>query len=75
MKTVKCIIQFLVAGIIICFSTVRAQSISKVDAENRIKTFFAGFEKKDWNIVASQLSEDFTFTSPNNDDHINTAQY
>jgi hypothetical protein len=33
-------------------------------AEKLIKTFFTGFEKKDWNIIASQLSEDFTFTSP-----------
>jgi ketosteroid isomerase-like protein len=43
--------------------------------EKLIKNFFAGFEKKDWNMVASQLSDDFTFTSPNGDDHITQAQY
>ncbi|HEY1870339.1 MAG TPA: nuclear transport factor 2 family protein [Chitinophagaceae bacterium] len=75
MKTIKYAIQFLLAGIIICSSPVRAQSIGKIDAENLIKNFFTGFEKKDWNMVASQLSEDFTFTSPNNDDHINVTQY
>ena len=26
-------------------------------------------------MVANQLAEDFTFTSPNNDDHINVARY
>jgi hypothetical protein len=86
MKTIKCTIQFLVAGIIICSSAVRAQSTDKVDtsngahitlqvAEQRIRGFFSGFEKRDWNILASQLSDDFTFTSPNGDDHITTAQY
>ena len=75
MKTIKCAIQFLVAGIIICSSAVCAQSIHKVDAEQRIKDFFTGFEKKDWNMVAGQLAEGFTFTSPNGDDHISIAHY
>lgn len=34
-----------------------------------------GFEKKDWSMVASQVSDDFNFTSPNDDDHINIKQY
>ncbi|MBN8856276.1 MAG: hypothetical protein BGO55_17320 [Sphingobacteriales bacterium 50-39] len=51
---------------------VHAQSQSK---EQRIKNFFAGFEKKDWSLLASQLADGFTFTSPNNDDHISVAQY
>ncbi len=57
---------------IFCSIFVYAQSQS---AENRIKNFFAGFEKKDWNMVASQLAEDFTFTSPNGDDHLTLAKY
>jgi len=44
-------------------------------AEEIIKTYFSGYEKKDWNLVASQLSGDFTFTSPNNDDHLTLAKY
>jgi hypothetical protein len=43
--------------------------------ETRIRNFFNGFEKKDWNMVASQVSDDFTFTSPNADDHINLTRY
>jgi hypothetical protein len=57
---------------IFCGISIYAQSQSK---EQRIKNFFAGFEKKDWNLVAGQLAEGFTFTSPNNDDHINLAAY
>jgi len=30
-------------------------------------------KKKDWNIVASQFADDFTFTSPAGDDHISLA--
>ena len=44
-------------------------------AEKLIKTYFTGYEKKDWNMVASQLAEDFTFTSPNGDDHLTVAKY
>jgi hypothetical protein len=44
-------------------------------AEQRIKNFWRGFETKDWNIIAAQLADGFTFTSPNNDDHINVARF
>jgi hypothetical protein len=44
-------------------------------AEQTIKNFWSGFEKKDWNMIAAQLADGFTFTSPNNDDHINVAQF
>ena len=75
MKILKHSIQFLIAGIIIFSSTVHAQSIQKVAAEETIKKFWTGFEKKDWNIIASQITDDFTFTSPNHDDHIPAAKF
>jgi hypothetical protein len=40
-----------------------------------IRDYFLGYEKKDWNMVARQLTDDFTFTSPNHDDHISLAVY
>jgi len=56
---------FLVTGI-------SAQSAEKIKA---VKAYYAGFEKKDWNAVAAQFADDFTFTSPNNDDHISIEKF
>ena len=68
----KQILSFLLlAG----FATLaRGQSITKQDAENRIKNYLAGYEKKDWSQVASQFDDGFTFTSPM-DDHLTLAKY
>lgn len=45
------------------------------NADNVIRTYFSGYEKKDWSIVAGQLADGFTFTSPAPDDHIPLAAY
>jgi hypothetical protein len=45
------------------------------NGEKIIRYYFLVYEKKDWNKVASQLTDDFTFTSPNHDDHISLATY
>ena len=37
--------------------------------------YYTGFEKHDWNTVAAQFANDFTFTSPNNDDHISVEKF
>ncbi len=48
---------------------------SNSNPEKLIRTYLQGFEKKDWNMVVSQLTDDFTFTSPAGDDHISVATY
>lgn len=40
------------------------------NAANIIKTYFSGYEKKDWSLTSGQLADGFTFTSPAPDDHI-----
>jgi hypothetical protein len=40
------------------------------DKEKAVRAYYAGFEKHDWNTVVAQFADGFTFTSPNNDDHI-----
>jgi hypothetical protein len=62
----------ILLSVIFCsiFACANAQN-----AEKLIRNFFAGFEKKNWNMVAGQVSEDFTFTSPNGDDHITLTKY
>jgi hypothetical protein len=62
----------LLLAIVLCGITVacKAQNAAKI-----IRTYFSGYEKKDWSITSSQLAEGFTFTSPAPDDHIPLAVY
>ena len=62
----------IMLSFIFCHLFVYAQSQS---AEKTIKAYLGGYEKKDWNMVESQLAEDFTFTSPAGDDHLTLTQY
>ena len=38
--------------------------------EEIIRNYYSGFETNDWNSVEKLLADGFTFTSPNDDDHI-----
>jgi hypothetical protein len=58
---------FIFCSLSLC---VQAQSAEKV-----IKAYYRGYETKDWNLLVSQLTDGFTFTSPNGDDHLTIAQY
>jgi ketosteroid isomerase-like protein len=35
-----------------------------------VRKYYSGWKTKDWSTIESLLAADFTFTSPNNDDHI-----
>ncbi len=43
--------------------------------EDVIRAYYSGYEKKEWGLVDGVLADGFTFTSPNNDDHINAQAY
>jgi hypothetical protein len=59
--------------LLICLA---ARSNAQTDEkEAAVKGYYAGFEKKDWNTVSAQFADGFTFTSPNNDDHISVDQF
>jgi len=45
------------------------------DPEKIIKSYFDGWVKKDWTLVAVQLADGFTFTSPSPDDHITIEKF
>jgi ketosteroid isomerase-like protein len=49
--------------------------LKSTEKEKVVKAYYTGFEKHDWSGVVSQLAEDFTFTSPNNDDHIPIEEF
>jgi len=65
--SIKLFMKSMLLAIMLCgiFVAGKAQNATKI-----IKTYFSGYEKKDWSITSSQLAEGFTFTSPTPDDHI-----
>jgi len=69
---IKLFMKPILFAILLCRITVAGNA---QDASTIIKTYFSGYEKKDWSITSSQLAEGFTFTSPTPDDHISLAVY
>jgi ketosteroid isomerase-like protein len=43
--------------------------------EQLVRKFYAAWESKDWHALDVLLADDFTFTSPNDDDHIGKGVY
>jgi ketosteroid isomerase-like protein len=43
--------------------------------EQLIRTYYSGYEKKDWSVSGGVLADSFTFTSPNDDDHISKSVF
>ena len=66
-------IRLITCILLICFAARSdAQSIEK---EKVVKAYYRGFEHHDWKTVEAQLANGFTFTSPNNDDHISVEKF
>ncbi len=64
--------KLLLLPAMLCILTISSKA---QNAEKAIRTYLLGFEKKDWNMVASQFVDGFTFTSPAGDDHISLSEY
>lgn len=60
---------------IILLTVWNASAALAQEKEAIIKSYFSGWEKKDWNTVARNLAEGFTFTSPAPDDHIDARKF
>jgi ketosteroid isomerase-like protein len=43
--------------------------------EEIVRRYYSGWEKKNWPTLDLLLADNFTFTSPNNDDHINKSAF
>ena len=66
-------IRLITSLLLICMAaSIYAQSTEK---EKVVKAYYSGFENKDWNAVAAQFADGFTFTSPNNDDHLSVEKF
>ena len=66
---------YIVAGIFYCDSQDLKNETQDQGHEKIIRDYFAGWVKKDWNLVSGQLANGFTFTSPAPDDHISIDSF
>ena len=58
--TIKLFMKLLLLSVIFCGITLFAKA---QDADKITRTYFSGYEKKDWSMVSSQLADGFTFKS------------
>jgi ketosteroid isomerase-like protein len=58
-------------------ATAAAQAQAGFSAKNAaiVRKWYAAWEQKDWQPVDVMLTDDFTFTSANNDDHISKSTF
>jgi ketosteroid isomerase-like protein len=52
----------------------RATGMSKAN-EDIIRKYYAGWEQNEWGALDILLADNFTFTSPNHDDHISKSAF
>jgi hypothetical protein len=67
------IIMQLALILLVCMAA--KNSFAQQDEKEKVvKAYYSGFEKHDWNTVADQLADGFTFTTPVND-HISVKEF
>ena len=60
---------------LILISLVTTSHAQNKEKEKAVRAYYSGFEKHDWNLATSQFDTGFTFTSPNNDNHISIEKF
>lgn len=71
-----CIITAALFSVLLsCTTRAVKKDIAGSGSEDIIRAYFSGWEKKDWELIERQLANGFTFTSPNNDDHLPVQQF
>ncbi len=65
------------AGAVVSPVTANACELSGLSTSKQefIRKWYAAWEKKDWGPVDALLADNFTFTSPNGDDHISKSVF
>jgi hypothetical protein len=64
----------IIFALLIC-TAVTNSFAQNTDKEKVVMAYYSGFENHNWNTVANQFADGFTFTSPNNDDHISLEKF
>lgn len=57
-----------------CLATTSTEA-QNTEKEKAVKAYYGGFADHDWKMVSDQFATGFTFTSPNNDDHISIEKF
>ncbi len=56
-------------------ASARAQTEPARKSDETIRKYYAAWEQKDWHRIDILLADNFTFTSANDDDHINKSAF
>ena len=69
-------VSLIAAWMALSFAPCFAQKSTDVSVNERVvREYYSAYEMKDWHMLETILAEDFTFTSPAGDDHINLKVY
>ena len=71
----KAVLTMQLAIVLLVSMTSKCEAQQDTMKEKAVKAYYAGYETHDWNSVAGQLADGFTFTSPAGDDHISLEKY
>ena len=63
----------LILALLICMAITKC--FAQDAKEKAVQAYYSGFETHNWGLVAAQFADNFTFTSPNKDDHIPLAKF
>lgn len=66
--------KIITIALLICVATTTSQA-QVTQKEKAVMAYYSGFEKHDSNEAFTQFADGFTFTSPNNDDHISMDRF
>src|SRR5882762_11863313 len=76
MKTTRLFANSIIVCLIMCSHAIFAQKSQGITQNERVvREFYAAYEKKDWHMLEVILADEFNFTSPAGDDHINVKVY
>jgi ketosteroid isomerase-like protein len=74
--TTKLFAKSLLVALTLCCTIGFAQKSSDIKRnEKAIREYYDAYVKKDWHMLELVLADNFTFTSPAGDDHINLKVY
>ena len=76
MKTTKIFASLVMAWMAMSANAGFAQKSPDIATNEKVvREYYAAYEKKDWHMLELILADEFTFTSPAGDDHIDLKLY